>query len=55
MLKNPIQHAVTTKNLTDFWYFRRIILNTSLYETGMIMIMIIVVIKVGGNEIRSSD
>ena len=53
MLKNPIQHVVTTKNLTDFWYLRRIILNTSLYETSMIMI--IVVIKVGGNEIRSSD
>ena len=55
MLKNPIQHVVTTKNLTDFWDLRRIILNTSLYETSMIMILIIVVIKVGGNEIRSSD
>ena len=45
---------VTTKKLTDFWYPRRVIMNTSLYEISMI-IVVVGVVKVGGDEIRTSD
>ena len=54
MLKEPIKRVVKTKKLTNFWYPRRVIMNTSLYEISMIIVLV-GVIKVGGDVIGGGD